>query len=34
MALIALNNDKEKTEYFDHPDVLDFKVGKLAELIR
>lgn len=34
MALIACDKEKEKSEYFDHPDVVDYKVGRLAELIK
>ena len=32
--LVALNNDREKHEYFDEPEVLHYKVERLAELIK
>ena len=34
MALIALKTDQEKMEYFDEPDVLEYKVARLAELVK
>lgn len=34
MALLALQTEQEKFEYFDEPEVLDYKVSRLAELIK
>jgi len=33
MALLALKTEQEKVEYFDEPEVLEYKVKRLAELI-
>ena len=33
MAETAIKNEEEKKEYFDEPEVLDEKVGILAEMI-
>lgn len=34
MALISLKTDQEKMEFFDEPEVLEYKVTRLAELIK
>ena len=32
--MIALKTEQDKDEYFDNPQVLDYKIDKLAKLIR